>query len=434
MVRVNVCLAVCLLLVNVLSLANAQKAMLIGEGRDFNLSCKLPSHVIQKPERRIQWTFAHSRSETEFDEPVVLSSWLTRANYTTQWESIPERYAARVKISSSTSGNSFDVQVEKATFSDHNGIYTCEGMDSRFTLIHSAKVIVTSPPILTVTETTMYGNTSDPIWLRLMVDSNPAPAVSCKHRDQQLIVKSARTEGSVQRSTMQPIVHKHKTIGRKHIVGLQWFLTADGDFGNYSCTAVNVVGTASINLTILPDRLPERPENVTAFVNEITTHISWHLPPYMDGLSQKAVVVLTTPDGQRSNPEAANDGNYIDISGIQTGTKITMNSQNMFGMMSDRVSYVVKFDTDSSNTTNMVLDDAITVQQSMNPSLRLALGLGVPLTVIAIIAMVVATGGIHSWPPIHKRPDDEANARRSTWWSARSGTTASDRQSRIHSQ
>ncbi|OQV12488.1 hypothetical protein BV898_13214 [Hypsibius exemplaris] len=127
----------------------------------------------------------------------------------------------------------------------------------------------------------------------------------------------------------------------------------------------------------------------------------------MDGLSQKAVVVLTTPDGQRSNPEAANDGSYIDISGLQTGTKITINSQNMFGMMSDRVSYVVKFDTDSSNTTNMVLDDAITVQQSMNPSLRLALGLGVPLTVIAIIAMVVATVVYTRWPTIQKRRDEK---------------------------
>ncbi|OWA53612.1 hypothetical protein BV898_18033 [Hypsibius exemplaris] len=124
-------------------------------------------------------------------------------------------------------------------------------------------------------------------------------------------------------------------------------------------------------------------------------------------LSQKAVVVLTTEDGQRWNPEAANDGNYIEISGIQTGTKITINSQNMFGMMSDGVSYFVKFDTDSSNMTNMVLDDGITVQQSMNPSLRLALGLGVPLTVIAIIAMVVTTVVYTRWPTIQKRRDEK---------------------------
>ncbi|OQV12489.1 hypothetical protein BV898_13215 [Hypsibius exemplaris] len=229
MVRVIICRAICLLLLNVPNLASAKNTILIGEGSAFNLTCHLPGHM--RPDKQIQWTFADSRLETKTDDyPIILSSWFIRKGSTIQLNSIPDRYAASIKISSVPSGRSFDIQVGKASFFEHNGIYRCEEIDTRRfipILINFAEVIVTSPPIFTVTETNVYGNTSDPTWLRLMVDGNPAPAVSCKHRDQQLIAKSGRTEGSLQRSTMQPIVHKHKTIVEAHCRS-PWFLTATG--------------------------------------------------------------------------------------------------------------------------------------------------------------------------------------------------------------
>ncbi|XP_034531212.1 hemicentin-1 [Notolabrus celidotus] len=134
-----------------------------------------------------------------------------------------------------TTGGSFTVlpngslQISKASVSD-SGMYICVAQNPAGTALGKTKLRVQVPPVISSETQTYVAPVDSSVTLQCQADGSPSPSVSW-HKDGQPLRESVRqrvlSSGSLQIAFIQPT-----------------------DTGRYTCTAANVAGTVSLELSL----------------------------------------------------------------------------------------------------------------------------------------------------------------------------------------
>ncbi|OQV16387.1 hypothetical protein BV898_09531 [Hypsibius exemplaris] len=295
--------------------------LVVHEGDNYTLSCDLTAEAMgsRSAVRSVMWLFKQSHSD---GNDISLAIW--KLQIFNQSFPTPIYFDDQYEETVSAVGHNgnFSLFVSKASVELHDGRFDCvtESVTGKET-VKSINVVVSYGPQLQLNDSylTVWANISSDIFLPLSVVAVPTPELVCEHIDR--LNDHSRGVQVVNRTAS----------GRTHHFSIRIQPTIETDFGAYDCTASNEAGSVSVLLSVLPDRRPDTPLNITVIANSTTAEIAWILVPYMDGMRQHTVVQLDGPE--LVQPAVSTLNKNIVVGDLQPNTtyNVRLETVNSFG-------------------------------------------------------------------------------------------------------
>ncbi|OQV16383.1 putative WW domain-containing protein [Hypsibius exemplaris] len=345
--------------------------LVVHEGNDYTLSCNLTAKMMDPSSavRSVIWLFKRSHGGAR---DVTLAVWKRKyfnQSFPTQ-ASLDQQYEKTV--SAVGHNGYFTLLVSNASVELHDGRFNCvTRSETGKENVNSINVVVSYGPQLQLngSHPTVWANTSSNILLHLSVVAVPTPKLVCEHTDRP----SDHSRG-VQ-------VVNRTASGRTHHFSIRIQPTTETDFGAYDCTASNEAGSVSVLLSVLPDRRPDTPLNITVIANSTTAEIAWILVPYMDGMSQRTVVQLDGPE--LVQPAVSSLSERIVVEDLQPNTiyNVRLETVNSFGHASGPSNWI----TFRTAAASAELASAVAMDESASSKF---------ITVIAAVGSVLLVAAV----------------------------------------
>ncbi|OQV16386.1 hypothetical protein BV898_09530 [Hypsibius exemplaris] len=295
--------------------------LVVHEGNDYTLSCNVTAEAMASSAavRSVMWLFKESRGGAH---DILLAVW--KRQFLNQSFPTQPFFKEQYKETVSAVGHNgyFTLLVSNASIELHDGRFTClTGSVTGKKTVKVIDVVVSHGPQLQLNGSypTVWANTSSDILLHLSVVAAPTPELVCEHIDRP----SDHSRG-VQ-------VVNRTASGRTHRFSIRIQPTIETDFGAYDCTASNEAGSVSVLLSVLPDRRPDTPLNITVIANSTSAAITWILVPYMGGMRQRTVVQLDGPELVQPVLPSLSESIFVENLQPNTTYNVRLETMNSFG-------------------------------------------------------------------------------------------------------
>ncbi|OQV16382.1 hypothetical protein BV898_09526 [Hypsibius exemplaris] len=230
--------------------------LVVHEGDDYTLSCNLTAKMMDPSSavRSIIWLFKRSNGGAQ---DITLAIWkleFLNQSFPTQ-PSFDEQY--KETVSAVGHNGYFTLLVSNASIELHDGRFRClAGSVTGKETVKIIDVVVSYGPQLQL-------NGSYPtVWANTLQTSPPLVCRRCTNTQAGLRAHRSPKRSFKGRAGGQP--HRFRT---DHHFSIRIQPTTETDFGAYDCTASNEAGSVSVLLSVLPDRRPDTPLNITVIAN-----------------------------------------------------------------------------------------------------------------------------------------------------------------------